>query len=331
MYYFNDANWLWGILLIVPLLALLYFTLQRKKQLQNALGNPALVASLLRTYNPKRFVQKQLLIIVAIVLLICAMANFSSNQNVINTQTVNGIDVMLVLDISNSMTGTDEVPSRLLKAKEFLYDLCKQLIGNRVGLVVFAGNAYLQMPLSSDMAAAKMFIGNAEPAIATIQGTNIGAALALANKSLDTKDSKHKAVVLITDGENHEQDAVTEARKMAQNGTLLFAIGVGQNKGIALAETGTTTLKKDIEGNVVISKLNEQLLMQLCNKANGTYWHLDNQQAVTEQLLQKLQQIDRKQINSEGNSFAQKSYYQWFAIAALLLITIELFISEKKK
>lgn len=331
MLYFNNAIWLWGILLMIPLLALFFFTIQRKQQLRNALGHTALVATLLRTYNPKRFAQKQLLLITAIVLLIGSIANLSANQSVVNTQAISGIDVMLVLDISNSMLGTDEVPSRLLKAKEFLYSLCKQLVGNRVGLVVFAGNAYLQMPLSSDMAAAKMFISNADPSIATVQGTNIGAALALANKRLDTKDSKHKAVILITDGENHEQDAVIEAQKMAQNGTRLFAIGVGQNKGIALAEAGTTTLKKDVEGNVVISKLNAELLMQLCNKANGTYWYLNSQQVVADQLLQKLQQLERKQMDSEGNSYSQKSYFQWFAFGALVLVIIELFISEKKK
>ena len=180
-----------------------------------------------------------------------------------------GVDVMLVLDVSKSMLARDIKPSRLERAKQFLLRLVDQLPNDRIGLVLFAGRAYLQMPLTTDHGAAHMYIQEASPDAVPTQGTVIADALRMANAAFNSKERKYKSIVLVSDGEDHDPDAAKVAKQLAQDGVLINTVGIGSPEGSPIEDPVTGELKKDQEGHTVISKLNEAELQQLATATNG--------------------------------------------------------------
>jgi Ca-activated chloride channel family protein len=242
-------------LLLVPVMVLLFLGLLKwKSNTISKIGDPGLVKQLIQGYSPSRFRLKFIMIVVAFVASALALANLQRSDQV-GTVTRQGVDVMIALDVSKSMLAEDIQPNRLQRAKLMVSKLIEKLQNDRVGLVVFAGRAYLQMPLTSDHGAAKMYVSTASTSSVPTQGTVIGEALQICSDAFDQKQKKFKAVVLISDGEDHDESAGDIAKKMAEDGVLIHTVGVGTTTGSNLIDPETKEIKKDAEGRPVVSRL----------------------------------------------------------------------------
>jgi len=326
---FEHIEFLLGLLVLVPLTLLFFFVLRWKQKTRKALGDERLISQLTKNYSPKLYRLKVVLILGAIALSIVAIANFRKPKNSVGTKS-SGIDVLFALDVSKSMLSQDEKPSRLEKAKQLISQMTEKLEGNKVGLVVFAGQAYLQMPLTSDVGAAKMFVSNASTDLVTMQGTVFSDAINLCDASLDTKEKKSKAVILITDGEDHDEKAVEATKKLAEHGAVLYTVGVGSPEGSPIIEQGTNEYKRDNNGQTVITKLNDKLLKELATGFNGSYHQLTNTSSVADALINELNTIEKKPISSAGGMIEYQSFYPYFLGLAIILLLVEIFIPERK-
>lgn len=240
-----------------------------------------------------------------------------------------GVDVMIALDVSKSMLAEDTKPNRLERAKQLVNKLIEKMQNNRIGLVLFAGRAYIQMPLTADHGAAKMYIQTAGPEAVPSQGTVIGEALRMCNTAFDSKDRKFKSIVLISDGEDHDPQALQMTKALAQNGVMVNTVGIGSPDGAPLIDHMTNELKKDALGNAIITKLNEPELQKLAQDTKGIYIRLDDTSDAVEKIKTQIDTIEQKALGDE-TFINYKSYFQWFLAAALLLLLIELFTPERK-
>ncbi len=318
------------LLAIVPILAGLFiFALYKKKATAKKLGDKDLVEILSSNYSSSAYLKKFLLIVSAAGILVLALANLRSATGSEKVSR-NGIDVMIALDVSKSMLAQDIKPTRLDRAKQLLSKLVDKLSNDRVGIVVFAGKAYLQMPLTGDHAAAKMYLSAATPETVPTQGTVIGDALKSCYASFNSKEKKYKAVILISDGEDHDESAVKTATQMAQEGVVIYTVGIGSPQGATLIDEATGQPKTDNQGNIVISKLNEDELREIAQNGNGKYTLFQNTDAVVDNLTSELAGMDQRNV-TDDSLVNYKSYFQYFLLAALLFLLIETFISENKR
>lgn len=329
MFRIQHSEYLTGLGALPLLVVALYFLLSWKKRTAARMGDPGLVRQLISNFSPVRFMIKAVVAILAFGVIILAATNPQKPGAMENIQR-KGVDVMLVLDVSKSMLARDIKPSRLEKAKQLLLLLTEKLNNDRIGLILFAGRSYLQMPLTTDHGAARMYIQDASPDAVPAQGTVIAEALRMANAAFNSKERKYKSIVLISDGEDHDPEALKEAQKLAQSGVMISTIGIGSSEGSPIVDPATNELKKDEQGNTVISKLNEAELQQLANATNGEYIRLDN---VDDALITMSQRIDsaEKKSMSDAEFVDYKSYFQWLAGGALLLLLVEFFLSERRK
>ncbi|HRD57003.1 MAG TPA: VWA domain-containing protein [Ferruginibacter sp.] len=322
-------NLLLAVLALVPLAIIMYFFARSKKKKSiKAIGDSQLVGYLLKQYNARSFFQKFLLVTVSLTALILALANLRSPTG---SEKVNraGIDVMIAIDVSKSMLAQDISPTRLDRAKQMLGRLVDKLGNDRIGIVIFAGKAYLQMPLTADLAAAKMYLSSASTQSVPTQGTVIGEALKMCFASFDSKEKKYKAVVLVSDGEDHDEEANDIAGQMSSEGVVIYTVGIGSPGGSPIIDTETGEMKKDALGNTVISKLNEDGLKSIAKKGNGKYMLYNNTESVANTISHQLATMDQKVVKDDSLT-NYRSYYQWLLALALLLLIAELFISEVK-
>jgi len=313
----------------LPFLGLLFYALLKwKKKTAARIGDPILVKQLIKNFSSPLFFIKVVLAFLAFILIIIGAANLQKPGAMENVNR-QGVDVMMVLDVSKSMLARDIKPSRLERAKQLLIRLMDRLENDRIGLVLFAGRAYLQMPLTTDHGAAMMYIRNASPDVVPTQGTVIGEALKMANTSFNSKERKYKAIVLISDGEDHDPEALNVAKNLAANGVMINTIGVGSPDGSPIVDPVTNELKKDEQGQTVISKLNEAELQQLADAGNGRYIRMDNLDDVLITMTQQLDSIEKKSL-SDAEFIDYKSYFQWFLGLALVLLLVEFFLPERR-
>jgi tetratricopeptide (TPR) repeat protein len=326
---FQYEYFLW-LLLLIPIVVAIYFYAKHKKQaVFKNLGDKNLVEELTSSYNKKSFPIKFGLLLSAFTLLIVSIANLRTSAG-INKITRNGIDVMIAIDVSKSMLAQDVKPNRLERAKQLLGRLIDKLSNDRIGIVVFAGRAYLQMPLTADHSAAKMYLNSASPETVPYQGTVIAEALKACNNSFNTKEKKYKSVIVISDGEDHDDNAIKIAGKMADEGVVINTVGIGSPQGTTIIDELTNVEKKDNDGNVVITKLNEQALADIAAKGNGNYQLFSNTDEVANNLYKQLSLLDGRAVKDDS-LINYKSWFQYLLIAALIFLIIELFISEIKK
>ena len=326
---FQYIQFLWLLLLIPVLVALYFYALKKKKAAFRKIGDEALVKELTSGYNTASFLKKFILVLAAMALILVSIANLRTKRGAEQINR-NGIDVMIALDVSNSMLAQDVKPTRLDRAKQLLNKLIDRMGNNRVGLVVFAGKAYLQMPLTGDHSAAKMYLSSASPQTVPTQGTVIGDALKMSFASFNSAEKKYKAVILISDGEDRDENSVKIASQMAQEGVVIYTVGIGSPEGAPIMDEKTNTLKKDSEGNTVITKLNEQALAEIAEKGNGTYQLYTNSDAVVGGLYDQLSTMDTRSVQDDS-LIAYRSWFQYLLAAALLFLLMELFISEVKR
>ena len=314
----------------VPLMVLLFMlVLSWKKRMVKKIGDPRLVYEMISNYSSRNFTIKFILIIFSFILITLAFAN---PRVAVGSQKVNrnGIDVMIALDVSKSMLAQDIKPSRLERAKQVISRLIDRLGDDRIGLVVFAGRAYLQMPLTGDQGAAKMYLASASTELVPTQGTVIGDALKMSAESFNPKEKKYKSVILISDGEDHDESALSIAGQLADEGVVIHTIGIGSPEGAPILDPVTNELKKDIEGNTVVTKLNENELKSIAAKGNGTYLLYSNTEDVVSGLYKQLSTMDRRTVKDDS-LVNYDTYFQYFLTLALILLTLECLLSERKK
>ena len=329
MFRFANIEMLWW-LLTIPVFVVVYIIATRRKRRQLIeFGDPELMAQLMPDASKSRPIVKFSLIMVALTLLIIATARpqYGQQEKTVKRQ---GIEVMVALDISNSMLAEDVVPNRLDRAKQMLSKMIDNMVDDKVGLVVFAGEAFTQLPITCDYVSAKMFLNTISPNLIPTQGTAIGAALQTAITSFGAQDSEvGRAIILITDGENHEDDAVAAAKKAQELGIQVFVVGIGKPEGSPIPKPGTNDYFKDRAGQVVVSRLNEEMCQEIAAAGKGVYVRCDNTNAAMRAVQQELDRIATSEI--ETTIYADyNEQYQSFVLIALLLLVIDFFIMMRQ-
>lgn len=329
MFRFANIEMLWW-LITIPVFVITYIVYTKRKQRQlTEFGDPELMAKLMPDASKSRPIWKFGMLILALILLIVAAARpqYGQKEKTVKRQ---GIEVMVALDISNSMLAEDVAPNRLDRAKQMLSKMIDNMVDDKVGLVVFAGDAFTQLPITCDYVSAKMFLNTISPTLIPTQGTAIGAALQTAITSFGAQESEAgRAIILITDGENHEDDAIAAAKKANELGMQVFVIGIGKPEGAPIPKPGTNDYFKDRAGQVVVSRLNEEMCQQIAVAGNGAYVRCDNTNTAMRALQQELDRIATTEL--ESTVYADyNEQYQSFVLIALLLLAIEFFILSRK-
>lgn len=328
MFSFQHIEYLTGLAILLPLLIFFLLALRWKKRVKRKIGDEELVNALIADHSSKNYNYKFFLLLTALALCIIAAANLRTPKQGV-TGNRSGIDVMVALDVSNSMLAQDVKPNRLERAKQALNKIIEKMGDNRMGLVVFAGQAFLQMPVTADLTAAKLYVSNASPDAIPTQGTVIGDALRLCNASLDTKEKKYKAVILISDGEGHDEKVLDAVKELQDNGVVVHTIGIGSPDGAPIIEPGTNDYKKDGSGNTVVSKLNEKQLQEIASQTQGSYHLFLTADEVANAIMGSLNQMEKKQTGGASER-SYSSYYQWFLLVAFILLLLETIIPERK-
>lgn len=314
---------------MVVLSALFYSWLQWKKKVSKRIGDENLVRALISNSSSKLSTTKFIIVTIAFVLGVFALMNLRKPGE---STSVNrkGIDIAIALDVSKSMLAADLAPNRLERAKQFITKLMNEMPDDRIALILFAGKAYLQMPLTTDHGAAQIFVSSASPDAVPQQGTVITDALKMSAQSFDAADKKFKTVLLISDGEDHDEDAVTTAGNLSENGVMVNTIGIGSPEGANIPDQATGEMKKDDAGNIIVSKLNETELKEIARVTNGIYIRLQSSDEAVGLLKGQFSQIDKKSF-ADISQMNFKSYFMWFTAAMFILLLAENFIPERKK
>lgn len=328
MFKFAHPDHFW-LLAAIPLLVLLWWAWwQWRRRVLQQLGATSTV---LPAFSVRRFIGKHILVVLGIVMLAIAWANPQMGAKK-QTATQESSDVFIALDISQSMLCEDIAPSRLVLSKIFIQKLIRQLEGERVGLIFFAGNAFLQMPLSSDYAFIFQSIQSASPDMLSEQGTDIAAAIDIAQKSFDPEPGGGRMLIIISDGETHDDAALDKADKAFDNGTVIYTVGAGTASGgpIPTGGMGEGQYKRDENDEIVRTRLEEASLGKIALSGGGQTYNISQGDAAITTLKRAVNGLQKRAV--EVRSFAEfESRYQWFLLPAILLLALDLFISFRKK
>ncbi len=328
MFRFEDPIYLYALLLI-PVLALIrwWMVIRQRKQLRR-FGDMELVRQLMPDVSRYRPLVKFCLLLTALALLIVLLARPQMGTRISHEKRT-GIETIIALDISNSMLAEDVAPSRLDRAKMMVENLVDNFTNDKIGLIVFAGEAFVQLPITSDFVSAKMFLSSIEPSMIETQGTDIAAAVTMATHSFTQEEGVGKAIIVITDGEDHEGGAMEAAQEAKDNGMRVYMLGVGSTKGAPIPIAGSNDYMKDNTGETVMSALNEDMCKQIAQAGGGAYIHVENNSNAQEQLNHELDKLAKKEISSTVYSDYDEQF-QAVGIIVLLLLIAEICILEIK-
>jgi len=328
-YRFEQPLYLWLLCLIpIGIFAYLLYCKQQKA-MRAKIGQHKTIAPLLRTSTNGRQHLKIVFFFAALFFGIVGLANLQQKDALQNVER-KGIDIIFTLDVSRSMLATDMEPTRLMRAKQFIKSCMNEMSNNRIGLVVFAGKAYRQVPLTVDFNAAKLILDNAHPDMIPSQGTVLADAIELANESFSTKDMKYKAIVLISDGEDHDENAVEAAKEVHKTGTIVYTVGIGSPNGTVIKDPKTNTAKLDENGQEIITKLNETTLKTIAKDTYGEYFLLNNINSTADKLITALDGMEKNNLGASAFT-SYKSYFIYCFAAASLLLLVSLFIPLYQK
>jgi Ca-activated chloride channel family protein len=298
-------------LVVVPVLVVLYFMITGwKKKVAARIGDLALVRQLTQGYSPGKFRFKFTAAVLAIVLCGFALAGLVLPDG---TQKIHrrGVDLVFALDVSKSMLAEDIKPSRLERAKQLISKIIDDSPDDNIGLVIFAGRAYLQMPLTVDHEAAKMYLSSASPDDVPTQGTVISDALNMSAAAFDPREKTYKSIILVSDGEDHDDDAIKAAKELGKSGIEINTVGIGSPQGAPIFDPETNSEKRDDKGNLVITRLNEQELRDIAKAGNGSYQLYSSTDQVAGNIEKQLSGIGQATISdSSYEGFIQ--YFQYF-------------------
>ena len=328
MFRFEDPIYLW-LLVLIPILALVRFISYRnqKKKLRK-FGDLKLLKSLMPDVSRFRPSVKFWMLLIALSLLIVMLARPQMGTK-INQEKRTGIETIIAMDISNSMRAEDIVPSRLDRSKMMVENLVDHFNNDKIGLIVFAGDAFVQLPITSDYVSAKMFLGSIDPSMIATQGTDLAGAINMAASSFTQEEGIGKAIIVITDGEDHEGGAMEAAEAARKRGMSVYVLGVGSANGAPIPIPGTGDYMKDNTGNTVMSALNEEMCKQVAAAGGGVYIHVENNSAAQQQLDNELDKLAKKETSTTVYSDFDEQF-QAFGILALLLLILEVCIFERR-
>lgn len=324
---FDNSIYLW-LLLIIPLLMLVRVVVNRRqKNRLKKFGNPELLKDLMPDTSRFRPLVKFWLLLSALAVLILMLARPQMGTKILHEKR-NGIEAIICMDISNSMKAEDVVPSRLDKSKMLVENLTEHFTNDKLGLVVFAGDAFVQLPITSDYVSAKMFLQNTDPSLISTQGTDIARAISVGMRSFTRQEKVGRAIIVITDGEDHEGGAMEAAREARKNGINVFILGIGSTKGAPIP-TGDGGYMTDATGQTVMSALNEEMCKEIAKAGSGTYIHVDNTSDAQERLNDELTKLQKGETGSVIYSEYDEQF-QAFGILAILLLIAEICLLEAR-
>lgn len=331
MFQLEEKIWFWT-LLIIPVIGVFFVLLQIwKRHTQNKFAN----SKLLKRLSPNRSLFKSFLKLTVWSLAIASLSIALVNPKVGTTlETVKreGVDVVFAIDVSRSMLAEDIAPNRLEKSKQLVTQIVNNLASDRIGIIAYAGTAFPQLPITTDYAAAKMFLQNMNTNMLSSQGTAINQAIELAKTYYNDEEQTNRVLIIISDGEDHSQEAARVAEEANEEGIRIFTIGVGSIKGgpIPIKRNGIVlNYKKDNQGETVITKLDENTLKNIAKEANGAYINGQNTNEVIEEISDILLKMDKKEF--EAKQFADfKDQFQWFLGLAIFLLLLDIFLLERK-
>lgn len=326
MFRFEDPIYLWLLLLVPILLLLRFLTYKRRIAKLKKFGDIALVRELMPDVSKYRPTVKFVLILTALTLVILMLARPQTGTKISN-ESRSGIETIIAVDISNSMLAKDVVPSRLDKSKLLVENLIDNFTEDRIGLIVFAGEAFVQLPITNDYVSAKMFLQNMDPSLISTQGTDLARAIRLAMNSFSQQENIGRAIIVITDGEDHEGGALEAAKEAKKKGINVFILGVGSSNGAPIP-VGNGYLT-DASGKTVMTALNEQMCQEVALAGNGTYIHVDNTSEAQEKLNSEISKLQKGTTQSVVYSEYDEQF-QAFGILVLLLLIAEVCILEAK-
>lgn len=318
---FQHISYLFALGLLPVLIILFLWMLYWRRSKLKKLGEARLVSEQMLGFIPGRSTMRFILLCIAFCCIVIGLANLQTGDKTEKVQR-KGVDVVIALDISKSMLARDIQPDRLTRAKQLINRMIDRMQNDRVALVVFAGRAYLQVPLTVDYSAVKMMLQNVTPDIVPTQGTVIGDAIDMSLQSFSQKEKKYKSLVIISDGEDHDEHALEKAKEAADQGVIVHTVGIGSPQGATLYDPDTKAVKLDDKGNPVISKLNEDELRSIAAAGHGTYSLLNNTDEVADKLMDELSGMEQKSLGAVVfTDFT--SYFQYFLIVGFLILIIE--------
>lgn len=326
MFRFANPEYLY-LLFLVPLLAVVYaVVLRRARRKWLKFADKAFRSQLVPDFSSRRRLFKFILVEVALALIIVMLAR--PQKGLVESKDESaGIEAVFVLDVSNSMLAQDVQPDRLERAKLLVSTLIDRMKNDKVALAVFAGEAYPQLPITNDYVSAKMFLDNISPGMVTLQGTNLASAINLARISFTEQKKVGKAIVIITDGEDHEEGALKAAEEAAKEGKKVYVLGIGSTSGCKIPLESSGFLR-DANGVEVTTRLNESLCKEVAQAGGGMYIHVDNSNAAQEQLQAQLNQLQKAEGTSSYSSYDEQ--FRAVAILAIVILLLELLVLECK-
>lgn len=328
MFRFENPIFFW-LLLVIPLLVFVrYAHIQHRKKKLRRFGDMNLLNEMMEDVSKYRPSVKFWLLMAVLVLLIIMLARPQMGSK-ISREKRQGIEVIIAMDISNSMLAKDVVPSRLEKSKLLVENLVDHFTNDKVGLIVYAGDAFIQLPITSDYVSAKMFLQNITPSLIATQGTDIGEAIRLAMNSFTQDEKAGKAIVVITDGEDHEGGALEAAKEAKKRGFKVFILGVGTSAGAPIEISEGSGYLTDNAGETVMTRLNENMCQEIAEAGSGTYIHVDNTSIAQERLDDEIAKMQKGELTSVIYSEYDEQF-QAVGIIALLLLILEICILERK-
>jgi Ca-activated chloride channel family protein len=331
MYQLEEKIWFWA-LGVIPVIILFFLVLQIwKKSTQNKFANK----QILKRLSPNQSLFKSILKVIVLCLAFACFAIALVNPKIgtkLETVKREGVDIVFAVDVSKSMLAEDIAPNRLDKSKQLVTQIINNLASDRVGIIAYAGKAYPQLPITTDYAAAKMFLQNMNTDMLSSQGTAINEAIKLAKTYFDNEEQTNRVLIIISDGEDHSEDAVNVAEEASDEGIRILTIGVGDEKGgpIPIKKNGILlNYKKDNKGETVITRLNEEVLKSIADEANGVYINGSNTDVVVENIREILNGMEKTEF--EAKQFSDfKDQFQWFLGFGIFFLIIDIFLLERK-
>ena len=326
MLIFANIQYLW-LLLLVPLLPLLYGLVRwlRRRRLAS-FGDPLLVSELMPSWSGSKGWVRLVLFDLAFAFFVIGLARPQIGAKLQERET-KGAEIMICLDVSNSMLAKDYSPNRLERAKLAISRITDKLQDDRIGLIIFAGTSFVQLPITNDYVSAKMFLGSINTESVPVQGTAMGDAILTAARSFSAQSEKSRAIIIITDGENHEDDPVEAAKQAAELGIKIYTIGVGSLRGEPIPMDGD--LLKDKDGNIVVTRLDEGTLRKIAEVGNGAYVHAGNEEFGLNPIINDINKLEEEHFKSTVFEEYDEQYMYFFAIALVLFI-IEMLVGERR-
>ena len=331
MFRFAYPFFLWG-LVVLPIFGLLFAArMSWKRKAIKRFGDPALMEILMPDRSQGKIRSKFFLLAAAWIFLIVGLANpqIGSKYEEVKRQ---GVDLIIALDVSNSMLAEDIRPNRLERAKQAITKLLDKLHDDRIGIVIFAGDAYLQLPFTNDYAAARLFLSTVTNESVQTQGTAIGAAIQMGMKSLPRGGVRNKAIIVISDGENHEDDAVSEAKAAKEAGVIVHTLGIGSPDGAPIPEMRdgqAIGFKVDDGGQTVISRMNPTMLQEIAQAGGGRFVQATGSDIGLEELFSQINSMQKSDFGTKAFT-DYEDRFQYFLLAALALLLIELVVTERR-